>query len=304
MSAINAFEDHHINDIPLEDMYYLFVDTETTGVPNNRYSDWSQCRLIQLGLLVKNRNLEVMHEECITLAYDGTNSSSPESTAIHGITDEERLNATPGIDACKQFLRLGMKCDVLVSHGNAFDFGVIFRECLLYNLDISCLIGKTVVNTKQSEHYRGFRENLQQTVQRINPEWTYNTDDNTNHAHNALYDAHLCAELFRHSHHPKLYQSVQSLIEYLNFCKYSADIDELRAKVEEATYYDQRYSNEEEIISDSLEIDSFDDYSSNCSYKDNMCSGYMTMEDYLRCPYRCSTDLYHHHAPEDYAEFP
>lgn len=304
MSLLNSFEDHNTDATP-EELHYMFIDTETTGVPKNGYTDWSQCRLIQLGILVMNRNFEVMHEECTTIEFDGTNSSIPEAIAIHGITDEDRRDATPGICACRQFLNLAMKCSVLVSHGNAFDFGAIFRECLLHELDISCLIGKTIVNTKQSEHYRGFKENLQQTVKRLNPNWVYESDGDTDHPHNALYDAYLCAELFKHSHRPAMYRPAQDLIEYLNFRKYSADINDLRAKIESVKSFSMTdiTEEEEEDMTDSLMMNEYadDDYSSNYSYKEDTYSDYLTMEDYLRFPHRFSDELYYH-APEDYTE--
>ena len=146
------------------DIYYLIIDTETTGVPENGYQDWSNCRLIQLGMVVKNRLFETVYESCLNVQLDGTNGTTEAAFNIHGISDISRINATPSRSVCEEFLSVAERCEVLISHGNAFDFGCIFRECLLNNLDISCLVGKTVVNTKQSEHYRGFSENLSQTV--------------------------------------------------------------------------------------------------------------------------------------------
>ena len=223
-------------DIP-SNIYYMFIDTETTGVPLNNYQDWTNCRLIQLGFVVKNGLFETVREACLTIRLDNTNQTTEEAYRVHGISDESRINATPGKDVCALFMNMAEQCDVLISHGNAFDFGVIFRECLLHDIDISRLIGKTVINTKQSEHYRGFRENLYQTVLRINPNWQfqcelsdYNHMD-IHHTHNALYDAYLCAELYRLSHHPLMARPMQDLIEFLNFRRYYADIPDIKQAI-------------------------------------------------------------------------
>ncbi len=217
-------------DTPLN-LHYLFIDTETTGVPYNNYSDWSQCRLIQLGMLVKNNRQEMLYENCLTVQFDGTNGTTEESYSVHRISDNDRVNSTPSRLVCEEFINVALQCDILISHGNAFDFGVIFRECLLHNIDISCLIGKIVVNTKQSEHYRGYHENLSQTVQRINPNWVYSSNYGENRAHNALYDAHLCSELYFHSHFPGMNRPIQDLIEYLNACRYYNGLDGIRSQL-------------------------------------------------------------------------
>ncbi len=230
-------------DIPA-DVHYLIIDTETTGVPENGYQDWSNCRLIQLGMVVKDRLFETVYESCSTVQLDGTNGTTEVAFNVHGISDISRVNATPSRLVCEEFLSVAERCDVLISHGNAFDFGVVFRECLLNNLDVSRLVGKTVVNTKQSEHYRGFSENLSQTVERISPNWCVQSDylNDELHAHNALYDAHLCAELYRLSHHPAMNRPMQELIEYLNFRRYYDGLNDIRVRIENT-----RNNNEQPI---------------------------------------------------------
>ena len=334
MHTFSTVHDFELNnrDIPA-DIHFMFVDTETTGVPENGYSDWSHCRLVQLGIVVKNRLFETVYESCLTVKYDGTNASTPEAYNVHGISENDRMNATPGYVVCEEFINVAQRCDVLISHGNAFDFGVIFRECLLYGFDISSLIGKTVANTKQSEHYRGFSENLSQTVLRLNPNWslsTNNVDTETNHAHNALYDAHLCAELWRHSHHPSLNKPMQDLIEFLNYRRYSEGLHDIRVAIEnyalstnndneqmnpidepEEDYDDmaepeeeetddvswrEEYYSEEDIVDEFFEEDmGYSEY----AYEDEPVSDdNTTTEDYLRS--MCSSGLnLSYHAPED-----
>ena len=262
MSA--QYSNEHIDrDIPLN-LHYLFIDTETTGVPYYNYSDWSQCRLIQLGLLVKNNNQETVYENCLTVQFDGTNGTTDESYNIHRISDNDRINSTPSRVVCEEFINVALRCDLLISHGNAFDFGVIFRECLLHNIDISCLIGKIVVNTKQSEHYRGYRENLSETVQRINPNWVYNSNYGENRTHNALYDAHLCSELYFHSHFPGMNRPMQDLIEYLNACYYHNGLDGIRSRLR--SMEEQNNTNREEYMQQMDEI--LNDYSENEAHEE------------------------------------
>lgn len=234
-------------------IHYLFIDTETTGVPTNCYRNWDQCRLIQLGMIVKNHLFETVYENCLTVRYDGTNGTSDDALNVHGITDQSRLNATHGHAVCEEFINVALRCDVLVSHGTAFDFGVIFRECLLHRIDISCLMGKILGNTKSSEHYRGFRENLSQTIQRINPDWICMSEvllNNDNRAHNALYDAHLCAELYRNSHHPSMNRPIQDLIVFLNERKYYNGIDTIRNVMEQKELQSMDVREEEDIVDD------------------------------------------------------
>lgn len=258
-------------------MHYLFVDTETTGVPYNNYSDWSSCRLIQLGMLVKNIDQVTVYENCLTVMFDGTNASTPESYEVHGISDNERVNAVPSRLVCEEFINVAMQCDLLISHGNAFDFGVIFRECLLHNIDISCLIGKTVVNTKQSEHYRGRYENLSQTVQRINPNWEYNSNYGENRAHNALYDAHLCSELYFHSHFPGMNRPLYDLIEYLNNSHYYNGLDDIRSQIN--ILNEQYEDDQEEMDQEEYEqqLNAIIDYSEDLPFEEE---DYDTEEDF------------------------
>jgi DNA polymerase III epsilon subunit-like protein len=314
------------------DIYYMVIDTETTGVPNNNYQDWTNCRLIQLGIVVKDRLFETVYEECLTVQFDGTNGTTPDSFNIHGISDAERIDAMSSQSVCEEFISVAERCDVLISHGNAFDFGVVFRECLINNIDISCLIGKTVVNTKQSEHYRGFHENLSQTVERINPNWTAQSNylNNEAHIHNALYDAHLCAELYRLSHHPSMNRPMQDLIEFLNLRRYYGDINDIRVRIndmrsniiiqsenhheeepnEEIFYNDYSDNDEEEYSNISWVEASFEEEEDqyipseeeeyayeNESYDDDQT----TTEDYIHS--MCCQDgkTFDHHAPEDYA---
>ena len=319
------------------DIHYLIIDTETTGVPENGYQDWSNCRLIQLGMVVKNRLFETVYESCLTVQLDGTNGTTEEALNVHGISDISRINATPSRSVCEEFINIAERCEVLISHGNAFDFGVIFRECLLNNLDISCLVGKIVVNTKQSEHYRGFSENLSQTVTRISPNWSVESNYLNNYAqpHNALYDAHLCAELFRLSHHPAMNRPMQDLIEYLNFRRYYSGLNELRERVNNihafndnnqaqlddddplleeynGIMYDDDHNEEEDEdvtwfdeeedqlfpIEEEEEIYESSDYAyENEAYDDDQT----TTEDYIRLMYMPNDTPFDHHAPEDYA---
>ena len=321
-------------------IHYLFIDTETTGVPTDRYRNWDQCRLIQLGMVVKNHLFETVYENCLTVRYDGTNGSNDDAFNIHGITDQSRLNATHGQIVCEEFINVALRCDVLVSHGNAFDFGVIFRECLLYRIDISCLMGKVVVNTKASEHYRGHYETLLQTIQRISPNWMCASEvllNNDNRAHNALYDAHLCAELYRNSHHPGMNRPLQDLIVFLNDCKYYNGIDTIRNAMEQKGIQSiDAYQEEEEITvethpfteddgdvqwdtddRDSISWEEEDeeetdyeeilssDIADEYAYQDESSSDGPTMEDYIRssvydfCPETINGT--HYHDPEDYA---
>ena len=207
-------------------IHYLFVDTETTGVPKNQYSDWSECRLIQLGTVVKNIHFGTIDERLYLVGYDGTNGTTQESYAIHGISDDERKEH--GCSAgyvCDSFINLARKCDIIVMHGTAFDLGVILRECIMNHIDFSCLIGKWIVDTKLSEHYTGYGQNLSATVNRLNPNWQPDTHvDSDMHTHNALYDAHLCAELYRHSHFPGMVKPIEDVIGYLNICGYANEL--------------------------------------------------------------------------------
>ena len=330
------YSNEHIDrETPLN-LHYLFIDTETTGVPYNNYSDWSQCRLIQLGMLVKNNHQETVYENCLTVQFDGTNGTTEEAYNVHGIPDNDRVNSTPSRVVCEEFINVALQCDLLISHGNAFDFGVIFRECLLHNIDISCLIGKIVVNTKQSEHYRGFHENLSQTVQRINPNWVYCSNYGENRAHNALYDAHLCSELYFHSHFPGMNRPMQDLIEYLNASHYYNGIEDIRSQLrileERNNMSHEEYTQQmDEIINDYPESEEEDDmftdeeedtsdftweecvfeeeeerYSENpedidYAYQDEqITSNDITIEDFImRSALQDRT--VRHHEPEDYA---
>ena len=249
-------------------IHYLFVDTETTGVPKNQYSDWSECRLIQLGMVVKNIHFGTVDERLYLVEYDGTNGTTQDAYAVHGISDNERKeHGYPSKIVCDTFIDLARKCDVIVMHGTEFDLGVILRECMMNGIDFSCLIGKWIVDTKSSEHYTGYIRSLPTTVKRLNPNWQPDTHiDSRMHTHNALYDAHLCAELYRHSHSPIMTKPIEYVIGYLNIRGYANELIHtkvtsnisMRNNVNETSLdrYMERYHKE---LYGSIDSDSYDE---------------------------------------------
>ena len=126
-----------------KDIYYLVLDTETTGLnPKNvdpsLYKLWNSCRMVQIAweLYEKKYNVEndsytspvLIDKECFIIKpYNYTIPDT--ASAIHGITTE--IANKEGIDIddfWKIFESVLFKTDIIIAYNIDFDNGVILSE--------------------------------------------------------------------------------------------------------------------------------------------------------------------------------
>ena len=133
---------------------YLFVDTETTGLPKNRYAlgknitDWP--RMVELGWI------ECETDGSIIAEYDSI--IKPDSfiipdtaSAIHGITTKyAQEEGRPLVLVLEQFHKSLDNCSFIVGHNVEFDMNVIAAEALRIGVALSVQLHQRKCTMKSS----------------------------------------------------------------------------------------------------------------------------------------------------------
>ncbi|MFO8077090.1 MAG: 3'-5' exonuclease [Thermoplasmatota archaeon] len=108
---------------------YLFVDTETTGLPPsqlNRLSQWP--RMVQLGWLLTDDTGEVLRQDSTLIRPDGFKIPQ-RVTHIHGITTNQAYQTgIPMEDALHRFKEGLRFTHVLIGHNIDYDYHVMKAE--------------------------------------------------------------------------------------------------------------------------------------------------------------------------------
>lgn len=119
-------------------MKYLFIDTETTGLPKEYdvpYTDidnWP--RLVQLAWIVYDYTTIVVRKNFIIKPIGFTIPNA--STKVHGITTKQALEKGQKVETIlKEFLTDAQDADAIIGHNIKFDIKVVQSE--LYRLSIN-----------------------------------------------------------------------------------------------------------------------------------------------------------------------
>lgn len=106
----------------------LFLDTETTGLPQNWKAPFNQWpRMVSLAYILVKDNLEVDKMEII-IKPEGYEIPI-EASKIHGITTEIAIEKGWGISLIlKKVFHLCEIADIIVFHNSSFDTGIISGE--------------------------------------------------------------------------------------------------------------------------------------------------------------------------------
>ena len=117
--------------------YYVFFDTETTGLPRNwkapvtDLDNWP--RLIQLGYIVYSENGDRLEDGNYIIKPEGFTIPS-ESSNVHGITTEKAINEGEDLKTIlTKFHAILDACEEVVAHNIAFDEKIIGAEFLRNN---------------------------------------------------------------------------------------------------------------------------------------------------------------------------
>lgn len=148
---------------------------------------YSRARLLSIGWIILDRKTLKIKNSSYYLVKNSKVRNSISAQIVNKISDQDR--ETQGITFVEIYERLKTdleKCGYIVCHGTDFDINVLCNEIKESELSFDILKNKCICNTKQNL-YKQFGQGLSDLV-KISGEGS---------PHNALYDAKLCAELFR-----------------------------------------------------------------------------------------------------------
>jgi DNA polymerase-3 subunit epsilon len=119
---------------PEAETFYLFFDTETTGLPNNHNapssdtSNWP--RLVQLGWLLMNEQGDKLSEKNFIVKPNGF-TISPDATKVHGITTKQALEEGRNLSfVLDEFIKDFSKAKYIVGHNLDFDKKIVGAELI------------------------------------------------------------------------------------------------------------------------------------------------------------------------------
>jgi DNA polymerase-3 subunit epsilon len=140
-------------DLPLSEIPFVFLDTETTGL-SPRYGD----RMVEIALA---RFRGDAMENFYTTLLNPERTISPGASRIHGITNRDVQNAPRFGEVAKQ-VRAEMEGAVLVAHNAPFDLGFVSNEFRIARLNAPANLALDTVLLLR--RYFSFRSNALQKV--------------------------------------------------------------------------------------------------------------------------------------------
>ena len=137
-----------------EEPYYLFFDTETTGVPQNykapitKSSNWP--RLVQLAWLMADKNGNVLKKKSVIIKPSGFTIPS-DAAAVHGITTERAQREGQPLDTVmEEFMNDVQLAASVVGHNIDFDMHIVGAELYRLDMDYDLLMDKPCTCTMKS----------------------------------------------------------------------------------------------------------------------------------------------------------
>lgn len=187
-------------------MRILFFDTETTGLPRDRYvpakdgaDNWPD--IVSIAWMIVDEHRKLLKSKYVIVKPEGWTIPA-DSTEIHGITQEKAQ--TEGVflrSILEEFQQDMLKCKYIVAHNMNFDRNVLDNAALwraqrapLRWMTCFCTaeIGKNLTKVPFPSG-RGFK------YPRLAELYTFVTHKQPNvDLHNALFDTLLLSELFYH----------------------------------------------------------------------------------------------------------
>ena len=181
----------------------LFLDTETTGLPDTHNLRWgeypyykkldkySNARIVQFSMLISDNKYKFIDVKDYIIKreeFDITNEK------FHGITNEisDNLGISFDVVAVEIFYENLKKVSHIIAHNVAFDVGVIKSELYRRNLQyiIDEIDKKTLLCTMK--HMKPILKIINQYGNYKNPSlneiYKFNFNKDIENAHNSLYD--------------------------------------------------------------------------------------------------------------------
>ena len=147
---------HDFSKIPFK-KYFLFFDTETTGLPKNidaSYKDLNNWpRLVQIAWILADENGEIKNQKDYIIKPEGF-SIPKESTKVHGISNEDAtLNGTLISKILSEFAYFLECTDYIVAHNIKFDFNIVASELIRNNISSSLIQKQQICTMKSTVNY-------------------------------------------------------------------------------------------------------------------------------------------------------
>lgn len=177
-------------------MKFLFIDTETTGLPKNEslspmvIDNWP--RLVSLAYIlcderdIVDRGYFIIKPNKFIIPI--------ESTKIHGITTAEAVSKGIVLSDVLDIIRpLIEKCDYIVGHNVVFDINVLNAEFYRYNMTLPVSLRPYYCTMQLSKDYCGLPNNKYPTLEEL---YSILKGESISNAHNAMTDTQASMECF------------------------------------------------------------------------------------------------------------
>ena len=181
--------------------YYLFIDTETTGLPRNRYASYTDTtnwpRLVQIAWLYCDQDGKtlsseehIIKPEGFVIPFDAQN--------LHGISNERAYSEGKDLDfVLKRFSEAINASTHLVAHNLDFDFNVLGAEFVRKGINNRLTYLNRFCTMQGATEYCHIPGGQYEFKWPSLFELYYTLFNATfQEKHNALYDVKICAECF------------------------------------------------------------------------------------------------------------
>jgi DNA polymerase III epsilon subunit-like protein len=196
----------------------LFLDTETSGLPDTRNLRWgvypnykdidkySNARIVQFSMLLTDNKYNFIDVKDYIIKREGFNITNKE---FHGITDDisDDIGVSFNVVAIEIFYEQLKNVSHIIAHNVAFDVGVIKSELYRRNLQyiIDEIDKKTLLCTMK--HMKPILKIINQYGNYKNPSlneiYKYNFNKDVENAHNSLYDVYNLHKVVEHMYKNK-----------------------------------------------------------------------------------------------------
>jgi DNA polymerase III epsilon subunit-like protein len=119
-------------------MLILFLDTETNGLPKNRYASYTMTdawpTLVQVAWQVMDFSVPTkpvpIYSSSFLVQPEPGQIWNEESAAIHGFTEAQARHGMPAVAVLRSLLNDAAECDIIVAHNVGFDKPVLLAATL------------------------------------------------------------------------------------------------------------------------------------------------------------------------------
>ena len=142
---------------PLDKQYYLFFDTETTGVPKDDSAPASDTRnwprLVQLAWILTDKEWNTLASSCSIIKPEGF--TIPDNVAkIHGINTYKAMReGKPLKNVIDDFLKAAEKARCLVGHNVVFDQKIVGAELCRLGIKDTISTAKAICTMEASKEF-------------------------------------------------------------------------------------------------------------------------------------------------------